>query len=411
MAFVDPPNSVASGSRIASLADQCVQCGLCLPHCPTYRVSRNEAESPRGRIALARALASGSLADTGSASTHLDHCLSCMSCENVCPSQVQYGELLQEVRELRPVQSPFLRRLQPWLAKPSRLRAAVAVMRAVRADRWLLGAMRRWMPNSPLTKAAHELPALPPAISLPELTRSLGETSRGRIGLMLGCVASAFDRDTHAASIRLLTALGYDVVIAPGQGCCGALARHAGHKDDAKAMAEKTRAALMGVKPDSVLVSASGCFDTVRDLTLAKSGIAVHDALSFIAADSALSTLRFRPLQKKAALHVACTQTSIAGSASSMRRLLDLVPELKVLPMDEQPKCCGASGSYFLDFPEMSQPLRAAKLAQIETLAPDVVLSANIGCRLYLGNGLRQNGSGLGVMHPLALLAEQLELD
>src|SRR3569623_2243360 len=110
MAFADPSTAASSESRIAALADQCVQCGLCLPHCPTYRVSGNEAEAPRGRIALARALASGSLVDTDSASRHLDHCLSCMSCETVCPSQVQYGALQQEVRELHPASSPFLRR-------------------------------------------------------------------------------------------------------------------------------------------------------------------------------------------------------------------------------------------------------------------------------------------------------------
>ena len=409
MAFADPSNAASSESRIAALADQCVQCGLCLPHCPTYRVSGNEAESPRGRIALARALASGSLVDTDSASRHLDHCLSCMSCETVCPSQVQYGALLQEVRELHPASSPFLRRLQPWLAKPRRLRALAAMLRVATAWRWMPRVLRRWMPDSPLTHAARELPAIPAAIALPALTQSRRETSRGRVGLMLGCVASVFDRDTHAASIRLLAALGYDVVIAPDQGCCGALARHAGHVDEAQAAAASTRRAIVASHVDSVLISASGCFDTVRDFTLADSGIAVHDALSFIAADRELASLRFRPLPKKAALHIACTQSRIAGSVASMRRLLAAIPELQVLAMEEQPTCCGASGSYFLDFPDISQPLRAAKLAQIDTLSPDLVLSANIGCRLYLGNGLRQGASRLDLIHPLTLLAQQLE--
>src|SRR5690349_20044840 len=101
-------------SRISALADQCVQCGLCLPQCPTYRVGRSEAESPRGRIALARALAPGELPDPDSAQTHLDQCLACGSCERACPSHVQYGALLHEIRVLRPVSATWVQRLRPW---------------------------------------------------------------------------------------------------------------------------------------------------------------------------------------------------------------------------------------------------------------------------------------------------------
>ena len=415
MPFADPALPTAASPafaarRIADLADQCVQCGLCLPHCPTYRVAGNEAESPRGRIALARALAAGTLATTASATLHLDHCLSCMSCERVCPSHVQYGELLHEVRSLQPVNSPISRFLQPWLARPARLRAAVSLSRFVRPERWLPVLLQRLAPQSMLAKMAKELPASPASISLPNSASAMGATpSRGRIGVFLGCVASAYDRDTHAATVKLLVALGYDVEIPVQQGCCGALAQHAGRMGDAQAMAAITRAAFADARLDAVLVSASGCMATLRDLTLADSGSAVHDALTFIAADTALPSLRFRALPKKVALHIPCTQAGLAGATASMRQLLGRIPSLQMAALDEQPRCCGASGSYFLDYPEIAEPLRTAKLNQIEALGPDLVLSANIGCRLYLGNGLRQRGSPLQLVHPLTVLAQQLE--
>src|SRR5689334_5148728 len=131
VAHTDDKTLVDQGhvSGIAALADQCVQCGLCLPQCPTYRVTHNEAESPRGRIALARALAAGNLSNLDTAQMHLDQCLACGSCERACPSQVQYGALLQEVRALRPVATTWVRRLRPWLAHPRRLHLAARVAR------------------------------------------------------------------------------------------------------------------------------------------------------------------------------------------------------------------------------------------------------------------------------------------
>lgn len=384
-----------------------MQCGLCLPQCPTYHVARSEAESPRGRIAIARALVSGELTDSG-AQAHLDQCLACGSCERACPSQVQYGALLQEVRVRFPVNATWLRRLRPWLTRPPRLLLAARIARLLRAPRWLPPLLRQLRPQSLATHAAQEWPAIPPFIALPSLVRPAG-AARGRVGLLLGCVASTFDRDTHAATASLLATLGYEVAMPPEQGCCGALAHHAGDAATAFSMATATRAAFVQAGVDAVLVTASGCHGTMRELTLASSGIAVHDAAGFIATDPEVGSLRFRPLDQCAALHVPCTQSGISGSLSATRALLARIPQLDVKALPEQPRCCGAGGSYFLDHPAIAQPLREEKLQQLEAAAPDLLLTSNIGCRLYLGNGLRHRGSAIPVLHPLTLLAQQLE--
>jgi glycolate oxidase iron-sulfur subunit len=391
------------------LADQCVQCGLCQPHCPTYSVARSEADSPRGRIALARALAEGRVDMDSSAGLHLDRCLACRRCERVCPSQVRYGDLLQLARQQRPARAPSVSRLMPLLARPWRLRVLARLAGWTRAPRWLPRLASAIAPRARLLRWLRELPDLPQAPRPSALARSLRAPSRGCIALLAGCVASAYDHDTLAATQSLLQALGYDVAVPRGQGCCGALAYHSGRIHDAQALATRTRHALLAARPQAVLVTASGCCECTRDLTLADQPVAVYEALTFLAQDDNLPSLRFRPLARTAALHVPCTQAGIAGSMAATRRLLGLIPQLQLKELSQPPYCCGASGSYFLDHPEFAEPLRAAKLDEAAALEPDMVLSANIGCRLYLDNGLRQRGSALRVRHPLSLLAQQLE--
>jgi glycolate oxidase iron-sulfur subunit len=187
-------------ARIAELADQCVKCGLCVPLCPTYRVARTEAESPRGRIAFAAALAANPASISGSMVDHLDHCLACMTCERVCPSHVRYAELIVATRsELASRGGSRGSRALEWLVRhPLMLRTIL------RIANWAL-----------VRTFAHEAPKLPP---LPRFAPNTTAATRGRIGLFIGCVASLADRDVHSAAKRLLEALGYDVVIPASQG-------------------------------------------------------------------------------------------------------------------------------------------------------------------------------------------------
>lgn len=402
--------SVGTRARIAALADQCVKCGLCLPACPTYRIAGNEAESPRGRIAFAQALATGQLGLTATLTKHLDQCLACTSCERVCPAHVRYAELLVATRSLMREATPRARR-QRWpgflLLRPRLLRAALrlanlAVVRACVRSRL----MQRMLRPFGLDRLARELPHLPRPAPLPNLVKPTAPP-RGRIGLFLGCVAAEADRDVHAGATRLLEALGYDVVVPRGQGCCGALAVHAGDIESADALAVPTRQAFADCGVETVLVSASGCHATLRDRTMVGTRLQVRDLGEFLASDDRVEALKFRPLHIRVALHTPCTQDHAASAA--ILRLLARIPQIQIAPLPVEPRCCGAAGDYFLRNAAIADTLRAEKLDQVATLAPDILVTSNVGCRVFLDNGVRQRGANIAVMHPIALLAQQLD--
>ena len=404
---VPAPVLNAVAASLPDLIDQCVMCGLCLPHCPTYRLTGDEAESPRGRIALARALDRGVLAPGPTALAHLDQCLGCLSCQKVCPSQVQYEEILVRTRAALAPRRPAPTRLQRWLRDPLRLTALARIGAALHADRWL-PLLARWLPaHSPWRRLATTVPAPPRALSLPSIPPRA--TTRGRVVLFRGCVASVQERDTLAAGRHLLEALGYAVVELDGIHCCGALPRHAGDVAAAQALAARTRTALQASGADIVLGCASGCHGDLRDQVAAGSALRIADILAFLAADTEFATLRFRPLAARAALHLPCTQLNVVGDSAPITALLARIPALEVLTLPLQPRCCGAAGSYFVEHATMADRLRDDKLDQAAALAPDLLLTTNVGCRIHLGNGLRQRDAALPVLHPLALLAQQLD--
>jgi glycolate dehydrogenase iron-sulfur subunit len=400
-----PVPSALADARLLDLADQCVMCGLCLPHCPTYRISLDEAESPRGRIALARSLASGRIPPAPSALQHLDQCLACLSCEKVCPSEVKYGEIIARSRAAQARIRPRRGVLDRLLTDPRKLVALARAGAWFRADRWL-PLFGGWLPaTSRLGALARATPFVPAADrnASPKPTAR----SRGAVALFRGCVASVYDRDTHAAARVLLEALGYDVRIPDGTPCCGTLARHAGDAAAADRQAAETQTRLAATGASIVLVSATGCFGEMRDHSSRDQAIA--DVHAFLARDTDLSRLRFRPLAARVALHLPCTQINVVGEVASIRTLLARIPNLDVVELPLQPRCCGAAGNYFAEHPAIAVQLRDEKLDQALETGPDLVLTTNIGCRIHLAAGLRERGVSPRVMHPLALLAQQLE--
>lgn len=403
------PSARAATRELLNLADQCVLCGLCLPACPTYRVGRSEAESPRGRIALVKALAAGEMSAQPSALTPLDHCLGCLSCERVCPSGVQYGRLIDLSRRETAQPPDRLQRLvYALIARPRWIRALAQLSEVLRLPRWLGAVIPHGRRAPGFARWLGQLPRLPERLRLPE-PEIPAPTGRGRIGLFLGCVASAFDRDTHAAARQLLAALGYAVVEPPDQGCCGALPRHAGHVSTSQPLAAATRRAFVEAAVDTVLVSASGCYGDMRDVVLADTGIAVREIGEFLAADPQWAALAFRPLALKAALHRPCSLNNTVRAAGATRTLLTHIPQLDIADLPEQPRCCGAGGSHFLRYPAIADPLRDERLDQVEAQQVDLLLTSNIGCRIHLGNGLRARGQTIEIVHPVTLLARQLE--
>lgn len=375
------PAPPAPQPSIAALADRCVQCGLCLPACPTYQLERIEAESPRGRIALARAWEVEAAAPTPAGDLHLDQCLACRACEAVCPAQVEFGPLLVATRTRQRIRRPV----------PALQRMVEALVVRPR----LLDAVLRVAPLlAPLLPAAWRLPAPRPRPAWPRARRP-ATTQAARVALFTGCIARTHEAPVRAALGRVCAALGVGLVEPAGQGCCGSLHAHAGDADGAAALAARNRAAFEGV--ERVLTLATGCHEAVAGAVHAP----VEDALAWLAARADGLVLRATP--RRVGLHLPCTQRNVVGSAGAMRALLTSIPGLDVVELDAGFGCCGAAGTAMLREPARAAAMRAPLLEQARIAGVQAIASANIGCRLHLANART-----LPVVHPLELVADAL---
>lgn len=400
--------------------ERCVACGLCLPVCPTYRLTQDEAESPRGRIALMRALAQTSIPSTAKLERHLDHCLVCRACEKVCPSYVPYGQLIDAARALTtgrkpPVQTggqglrilDWLIRNPVWLFRAGKLLHGyqrTGLQYLLRAS-GLLRLMR-------LDKLDGMLPALPPPKRLQRVYPAL-QNRIGEVALFVGCVARLTDLGTHESAIRLLNALGYDVHVPEGQVCCGALHLHAGEAKTANHLMRCNLEAF-GNGAKTILTTASGCGALLREyhLHLTEPGAdafssRVLDIGEFLAGLD-WSRLALRPLARRIAVHDPCTLANVLRQEKAPYALLGRIPQAEIVPLPENNLCCGGAGAYPLTQPEMAEQLRAAKLRQLETVKPDILATSNTGCALHLAAGVRDAKLDMEVVHPVVLLARQL---
>ena len=397
MALEKPPHT--RKQKIAALADQCVQCGLCLPTCPTYGLDGNEAESPRGRIAIAAALARGDAEPTAGLRIHLDHCLGCLHCQRVCPANVKYDELLVETRALIGPAPQRPRALLAMLKQPTLLRLA---NRLTGTSHWKKRLAER-LPASSAWRAALDASteSAPPLAPATPATQSPGEAT---VALFPGCVASVEDEAAERAATTLLQAAGYRVTRLPAF-CCGAMDLHGGDMATADRLAERLRDLWKRTGATELVTVTPGCLGTLRR---ALPGVTVNDPVNLLAQRA--DQLAFKPLARRVALHLPCTQTNVARNEAALQALLRKVPGLDIAVVPRPPHCCGAAGSHMLEFPERAARLRDGVLGQIASLAAQQVLSSNIGCRLHLAAGMDEAGQHAPPMHPLTLLAQQLEI-
>ena len=368
-----PAAPASDAPSLVTLADRCVQCGLCLPHCPTYRLDQTEAESPRGRIAYIKATASGLIAPTETGDRHLDHCLGCQRCEAACPAGVEYDALLvgARARQFERTPPPLKTRLTAGLlARPG-----------------LLG------PLLPLARAVGALPTLP---ADSRSTRPLPTPARGQVSLFVGCIARTYEQGTRVALTRLLGATGLTARIPEGQTCCGTAAAHLGDRPSAAELAERNRHAF-GPGSDPVLCLATGCQQILAQSLHGRAP--VIDAVEFLEREAV--NLKFRPAHRKVALHLPCSQR-VAKSDTALRRLLARIPDLDLIELPDT-GCCGAAGLHMVDEPERAGKLRAPLIDALLASGASELLSANVGCRLHLANGTK-----IPVRHPLDFLAEHL---
>ncbi len=389
-------NDAGAGFPIA-LADRCVKCGLCLPHCPTYRLTGLEGESPRGRIALMQGLVSGRLEAEGALLEHLENCVGCRACEAVCPASVPYGRLLDAGRGLVPDRSPRL--LESLARHPGLTAWSLAGLTTLR--RTGLFARGSGRPDAGwLGRSLRRMPQPHRSGRLQEIYEPDGEPL-GRVKLFTGCVSRAMDRGAQIIVAQLLARLGYRVQIPRGQGCCGALDQHAGRNGRAAGLAARNCRAF-GIDDTPILSMATGCTATLLDYGRLAPGdgdalrVRVEDITGFLlrAWDPDLRPARSVPA--RVALHLPCTARHVTGSSDATVELLARIPELEVHTLDPGYGCCGAAGHHFLSRGRQSDALLEPLLEQLGDIQPDLVVTTNIGCALHLAGGLGSDlGSGL----------------
>ncbi len=416
MTLQDPPEPPAETAPDAEFAatDQCVLCGLCLPHCPTYGITHNEAESPRGRVSLIQALAKGELAPDGALQHHLGNCLVCRACEDACPAEVPYGRLIDAARaELhrRGVRDPWRERAMNAYAERRDLRRLIYAGLHILQRPEVKKRLQPWLPMAwrrPFDLGRHE-PRLP--LVFDQSARE--ETSGKAVYLFTGCAGEVFDRETLISARRILEALGYRVITPSRQTCCGALHLHAGERSQAKKLASANLAAFDQNIP--ILATSSACavtlseYDQLLGDQAASFGHRAQEISTFLAAAKWAESLSFSALSRRAVMHTPCTQLRVLHSPEAPAKLLSRIPDLTLIDLPGNDRCCGAAGSYMLDHPQMAKSLRTPKLDAIASLNPDFLVTTNIGCTLHLAQGLGERGMNTEVLHPLTLLARQLD--
>ena len=397
----------------------CIHCGLCLSSCPTYLETGNENDSPRGRIYLMRALEEGRLALEESVVRHIDLCLGCRACEAVCPSGVQYGELLETTRHhiehnyRRPLWQRFLRRvaIEQVFPFPERMELAVlpAVwLRKLRLDRRLPAFFR---------DALALLPENPTHCDLPVVSKATASPARGRVGLVSGCVMSVLFGETNAATMRLINRAGYDVVTPREQGCCGALHAHGGNLDQARAAARHNIQVFENLQLDAILINAAGCGSTLKEYghllgddpawaeRARKFGALVLDLTEWLVQQpdaplAGVTTAEADSAAVRVTCHDACHLAHAQRITQPPRDLVRRVPGHNLVELPEADVCCGSAGSYNLTEPAMSARLQRRKIENILATGATVVVTTNPGCLLQIRAGLRAAGAEhIQVMH------------
>ena len=363
-------------------ADRCVKCGLCLPHCPTYQLSSNESESPRGRIALVDGLLRGRLKPDAALKAHIASCLLCRKCETACPSKVDYHSVIDSAREQLGGSSVFAKQL----AQPKRMR--------------LLSRIGRWLPSvHPLLKLNKALPegGDPPKAGV----YSANRPSIGKVGLLTGCATSIYQGGTLRAAIKLFNALGYVVVVKESAGCCGALAKHSGDRELAEQLMNANEAAFKHV--DSVISIATGCSSYLKE----EANFEAEDVVGFLANSETWAELAFKPLKMNVGLHRPCSQNNVLKEQNALDALLSSIPELNITELNPKGNCCGAAGDYMLSHAADAKKLRQPILDNASQQPLDAVISSNVGCAMHIAEGL--DNPSIPVIHPIILLAQQLE--
>lgn len=400
-------------SQSEKILRACVHCGFCTATCPTYLLTGDELDSPRGRIYLMKEMLENGRAADERTVRHVDRCLSCLSCMTTCPSSVHYMHLVDHARAhiektyRRPLFDRMLRATLAFvLTRPALFRQSTSAAALARPFAGLLPRRMRDM----IAMAPAHLPA-PSPIDRPQILAAQG-ARKMRVALLSGCAQTVLDTKIHEATARLLTRLGVELVVAEGAGCCGALPHHLGKSADSHALARRnieawTREIERGGL-DHIVIDTSGCGTTVKDYGhMFRDDPALAEKAARIAAmardvTEIVAALDFAPSvdvgRLRVAYHSAC-------SLQHGQKIADLPMDLlrragfEVVPVPESHICCGSAGTYNLLQGELASALRERKVANIQLVAPQAIAAGNLGCMIQIGQG-----TAIPIVHTVQLL-------
>jgi glycolate oxidase iron-sulfur subunit len=393
----------------------CIHCGFCLPTCPTFALTGDETDSPRGRLYYMRLLAEGRIDPNESVLTHLDRCLECRACETACPSGVRYGFLSELVRAQLTKQGKGPTRhfkLQDFLIRqifpyPDRLDWLFLPLRIAQAFK-----ATEWLNNIPmLSRAINTVPPLPSRQwrRLPQFFAAKNERKM-RVGLITGCINSVVLSRTNWAAAEVLAAAGCEVVIPPEQGCCGSVLAHIGYLEDAKKLARQLILTFARHKPlDAIVVTAAGCGSFMKDYDhlfandphvadlAEKFAVKVKDFCELL--DEIGLPTPLKPLSGRVTYHDPCHLAHGQNIREQPRKLIRQVPNIEFVELPESDWCCGGGGAYSLLQPEMSDAVLDRKMANIKATKANIVVTANIVCMMQLWYGIRRHRLDIKLMH------------
>ncbi len=398
--------------RSNQILRNCVHCGFCTATCPTYQILGDELDSPRGRIYLIKDMLENERAPDEKTVKHIDRCLSCLACMSTCPSGVHYMHLVDHARDYieQKYKRPMSDRLLRWvlsriLPYPMRFRIALLGAKIGRP-------FARFMPDARLRAMLEMAPKIIPPVSRNDDPQTFAPkvARKKRVALMTGCAQKALNTDINDATIRLLTRLGCEVVVAEGAGCCGALTHHMGKTAESHGAAGKNirawAAEMDGDGLDAIVINTSGCGTTVKDYghMFRNDPLAVDAARVAEIAKDVSEVLMDLDLPTGAdqeltiAYHAACSLQHGQQIKTFPKDLLKKAGFKVVEPSDPH-LCCGSAGTYNLMQPEISKQLRDRKVRSIEAKNPDIIAAGNIGCMMQIGSA-----SGIPIVHTVELL-------
>jgi glycolate dehydrogenase iron-sulfur subunit len=404
---------------------RCIHCGLCLNHCPTYKLWGLEADSPRGRIRQMLLVDQGALELGASFVKHIDQCLDCRACETACPSGVEYGKLVEDARAQ--IEMHYKRSLASRAARSLVFRHLLPYPRRIAA----VARLTRFYQRSGLQRVARasgvlrlfglaDRERLMPALDSEFFDSSLGKTfpaqgpRRARVAFFAGCIAQVSFAELNRATIRVLTANGCEVVVPANQTCCGALAAHAGVRDVARELARKNLDVFLTEPFDAILTNAAGCGSTLKeyDQLLPASDTAharartfserMRDVTEFLAELGLSAPLRAVPM--RATYQDSCHLLHGQKIHDAPRQLLLAVPGVELVEMCMADFCCGSAGVYNVTETTASLELLSEKMKHAAATGATTIVTANPGCLLQLRAGAEIHATGQKVLHVIELL-------